>query len=143
MLEQIKLQSALVLASLPCAPALSPVSEKFRLTQNDIASMLFAAGPCWAWSLPKGSALVCAGLAKRYDGQIEAWFSSIPEVKPYLREFIRSAHLTIDIFNYYLPHPIMARVSAGHKPGARIAFLLGFRHDGDDETGHEIWRRGL
>lgn len=92
-----------------------------------------------SWGLREGDAppLIIAGFAPSARG-FEAWFGCRPEAAGHMKTFLRHAHLTLQKTAHDWNVKIFARVACGHRPGARIAKLLGFELCGRD-SGFDDW----
>lgn len=109
------------------------------LNAESLAKLQLMGGKTYGFHLAE-NCLACAGLAEVGDTLegapiLEAWFACWPELGAHMLAFVRLAQLTLA----ELPHDaiVEAVISDGHRPGERLATLLGFTRT---QT-RDIWER--
>jgi hypothetical protein len=73
-------------------------------------------------------------------GSIQMALCLSPDAVPHLRRLVRLAQLTLDRLAH--DRPVVARVRPGHRPGERMAAMVGFRRVRAGQAGWWVYRRG-
>lgn len=116
--------------------------RKFGLTPATLARR-YVEHLSWGMWDQHGLCVATAGLfplpatetsPRRYEG----WFACWPTAAEHTLAIVRLAQLTYRAVAQDGPIEIIAHVAVGHRPGARLARMIGFT-PGPIEAGYETW----